>query len=347
MKKTLKYFLATTIAVVLLGVISISVILYWPFYYPGKREKIDVIVPWGAGFDQVTDTLKSREIICSKTMFKFAARILNETQNLRAGKFTLKKNMANKAVLDALVYGPQSYFKITLPEGYASRRYAGILSNELTLDSVKFMQLVYDTTFIQELEWEMPSLEGFLYPETYHFTYGVDEKQVIRTLVQQFKKTVPDSFWHAASEKGLTRREAVTLASIIEGEAMLDSEMPLIASVYHNRLNKGMRLQADPTIQYILPEGPRRLLKSDLRIDSPYNTYLYSGLPPGPINNPAVNAIRAAVYPAQTSYLYFVANGEGGHTFSKSLTQHLNAKRKFDQIRRELLRKERESQGEE
>ncbi|MDZ7722583.1 MAG: endolytic transglycosylase MltG [candidate division KSB1 bacterium] len=255
--------------------------------------------------------------------------------------------MSNKSALDALVRGPQSYFSVTLPEGYAARRYAGIFQKKLGLDSLNFMQLISDTNFIQKLGWEDPSLEGYLYPETYHFTYGVTEKQVIRTLVQQFRSTVPDSFWVAAEEQGMTRRDAVTLASIIEGEAMLDREMPLIASVYHNRLERDMRLQADPTIQYIIPESPRRLLNRDLKIDSPYNTYLYAGLPPGPINNPAVNAIRAAVYPAETSFLYFVADGKGGHTFSRTLTQHLNAKRKFDRIRREHRRKELNAQREE
>lgn len=347
MRKIVKYSLFALFSLIVTAGLTLSYILYWPFIPLSDAKEIDVIVPWGARFEQVTDTLKSRDIITDRTLFKITARLLGETQKLRAGKFTLHTHMSNNAALDALVHGPQSYFSITLPEGYASNRFAGIFHKELGLDSVLFMHLVTDSTFIKSLEWNEPSLEGYLYPETYHFTYGVTEEQVIRTLVQQFKETVPDSFWAAAEERGMSRREAVTLASIIEGEAMLDKEMPLISSVYHNRLKRGMRLQADPTIQYILPDGPRRLLNRDLRIDSPYNTYMYAGLPPGPINNPAVNAIRAAVYPSQTSFLYFVADGKGGHSFSRTLTQHLNAKRKFDQIRREYRRKQRESQGDE
>ena len=347
MKKITALIFITPAVLLTAAVLTLSVLFYWPFFQPKETQKVDIIVPWGAGFDEVTAALKERQIIRNKTCFKLTARLLGETRALRAGKFTLHQNMANKAALDALVYGPQSYFVITLPEGYPSRRYAAILQQELGLDSIKFMQFVTDTAFIQELGWEEASLEGYLYPETYHFTYGVEEKNVIRTLVQSFRNTVPDSFWAAAEEQGMSRRQAVTLASIIEGEAMLDHEMPLISSVYHNRLDQGMRLQADPTIQYIIPDGPRRLLNRDLKIDSPYNTYLYAGLPPGPINNPAVNAIRAAVYPAETPFLYFVADGKGGHTFSRTLTQHLNAKRKFDQIRKEHRRKERNAQREE
>ena len=139
-----------------------------------------------------------------------------------------------------------------------------------------------------------------------------------------------------------TLNDIITLGSIIEGEAMIDSEMPIISSVYHNRLRTGMLLQADPTIQYIIPDGPRRLLNKDLEIDSPYNTYRYAGLPPGPISNPSKKAVIAALRPADTKYFYFVANGDGSHTFSPNLRQHLRAKQKFDRLRRELYRKKQE-----
>jgi len=142
---------------------------------------------------------------------------------------------------------------------------------------------------------------------------------------------------------GLSTNDVLALASIIEGEAMIDSEMVFISSVYHNRLKKGMRLQADPTIQYIIPDGPRRLLNRDLEIDSPYNTYKYAGLPPGPISNPGILAIRAAVSPAKTDNIFFVADGKGGHIFTKTLRQHLRAKAKFDEIRREVAREKRKN----
>jgi UPF0755 protein len=141
--------------------------------------------------------------------------------------------------------------------------------------------------------------------------------------------------------------EVLTLASIIEGEAMVDTEMPIISSVYHNRLRRGMPLQADPTIQYIIPDGPRRLLYRDLKIDSPYNTYLYAGLPPGPINNPGVHAIRAALLPAESKYIYFVANGDGTHSFSENYSQHLRAKKRFDAYREQVAKEEQQKAGHE
>jgi UPF0755 protein len=137
---------------------------------------------------------------------------------------------------------------------------------------------------------------------------------------------------------GMTLHQVVTLASIIEGEAMVDAERPLISAVYHNRLRLHMPLQADPTIQYLVPGRGRRLLKSDLSIDSPYNTYLYPGLPPGPVNNPGMASIVAALHPAPVDYLYFVARGDGGHVFSRTLGEHLRAKARFDQVRRHVRR---------
>jgi UPF0755 protein len=135
--------------------------------------------------------------------------------------------------------------------------------------------------------------------------------------------------------------DILTIASIIEGEVIVDAERPIVASVYYNRLRKRIRLQADPTIQYIIPGAPRRLLIKDLEIDSPYNTYVYYGLPPGPINNPGKASIMAAIYPANTKYLYFVAKGDGSHVFSKTLSEHNRAKASFDKIRREVYRKQR------
>jgi UPF0755 protein len=141
-------------------------------------------------------------------------------------------------------------------------------------------------------------------------------------------------------ELGMDEKEIITLASIIEGEAIYDRERPVISGVYHNRLNIGMRLQADPTIQYIIEGSPRRLLNKDLKIKSPYNTYLNEGLPPGPINNPGIESIKAALYPVETDYLYFVAKGDGYHTFSRTKEEHNIAKRKFQKIRRQLKKQQ-------
>jgi UPF0755 protein len=217
-----------------------------------------------------------------------------------------------------------------------STKIAAILAHELEIDSCVILNLVRDPTFIDQLEVVAETLEGYLFPETYFFTFGVDEKQVITAMVQQFYRQIPDSVLEGENTLGYTLNEMLVLASIIEGEAMLASEMDTISSVYHNRLARHIPLQADPTIQFIIKSPPRRLLNRDLKIDSPYNTYKYAGLPPGPINNPGKDAIMAAIYPAQTQYLYFVANGDGSHSFSVTLAEHLRAKKKLDQLRKEL-----------
>jgi UPF0755 protein len=311
-------------------------VLYFPLSPPKNASEVDVIVRWGASFGRVADDLSEKGVIRDINQFKFTAELYDKTQKLRVGKFALKQGMSHYAALEALINGPQSYISLTLPDGYNSRRFAQIIERHLEIDSIKIVNLVADSAFISDLGIEARSLEGFLYPETYRFTFGIGAKQVLRTCVKQFQKMAPDSLWTAAKAKGWSVGDVLVMASIIEGEAMMDAEMPIISSVYHNRLKIGMRLQADPTIQFIIADGPRRLLHRDLRIDSPYNTYMYKGLPPGPINNPGIKSIRAAIYPAETKYIYFVANGDGTHSFSVSYKAHLRAKSKFDKIRKQV-----------
>ena len=179
--------------------------------------------------------------------------------------------------------------------------------------------------------------------KTYFFTYGMDEKEIIQLLVRNtlaiFKS---DSVQLKIQDLGMNMHKIVTMASIIEGEVVVDSERVLVSSVYHNRLKRGWLLGADPTIQYIIPGPPRRLLNQDLEIDSPYNTYKYRGLPPGPISNPGKNSILAALFPADTRYMYFVATGDGGHHFSRTSAEHARWKTKFNRIRREVRRNQRQ-----
>jgi len=163
-------------------------------------------------------------------------------------------------------------------------------------------------------------------------------------MVEEYKKHFTDNFQDRRKKIGMSEKEVITLASIIEGEAIYNTERPLISGVYHNRLEIGMRLQADPTIQYIVDGGPRRLLNKDLKIKSPYNTYLNYGLPPGPINNPGIESIKAALFPANTENLYFVARGDGYHTFSRTKNEHNKAKKEFQRIRR-LARKQKAKKG--
>ena len=212
------------------------------------------------------------------------------------------------------------------------------LSKELDFNYFEVLKLLSNEEFIRDLQVNSNTLEGYLFPETYYFFEGVDKTSVIKRLVKEHKKFWNDANLSKADSLGFTPYEITTLASIIEGEAIYDSERSIISAVYHNRLKIGMKLQADPTVQYIIDDGPRRLLNKDLRIKSPYNTYIYHGLPPGPINSPGEQSLIAALSPQDNDYLYFVAKGDGYHTFSRNEKEHERAKRAFQRVRKKVKR---------
>ncbi|MBN1997796.1 endolytic transglycosylase MltG [candidate division KSB1 bacterium] len=332
------------IAFVLLLVVlagSVTYLFFWPIR--PDSETVDFKIRWGAPISAVAAGLQQQGIVRSDKQFVFVVRLLRKLKRIRAGMFKLPKNSSNYKTLDRLINGPQTFVRITIPEGVDSRWIASVVAKKLDLDSLRFINWVNDPSFMNQLGIDASSLEGYLYPETYYVTYGLTEKEILKEFVNQFKNAVPPELFNAGEQNGFTMNEIMTLASIIEGEAVLAHEMPVISSVYHNRLKKSMRLQADPTIQYIIPGKPRRLLNRDLAIDSPYNTYRYAGLPPGPINNPGLDAIRAAVNPKQTGYLYFVATGDGGHRFSETWKGHLRAKAQFDAVRKQVARQKQEN----
>jgi UPF0755 protein len=218
------------------------------------------------------------------------------------------------------------------------------LENKLGIDPHEFEIACKNKLLLWKWGIDGDSFEGYLFPETYRFSEDESSQEIINRMVEEYKNHFIDEFKDRMNKLNMSEKEVITLASIIEGEAIYNTERPVISGVYHNRLEKGMRLQADPTIQYIVDDGPRRLLNKDLKIKSPYNTYLNYGLPPGPINNPGFESIKAALYPANTEFLYFVAKGDGYHTFSRTQKEHNTAKRKFHKLRR-LARRQKAKKG--
>jgi len=285
---------------------------------------------------QIADSLRVRGIIKNSENFLSAAKISRRAGQVKAGKYIILPRSSNLDLINLFVSGKAARQRLTIPEGVTAEAIAGLLQRELEVDSSAVMNLVNDKDFIDEVDIDAPNLEGYLYPNTYQFYWGDTPRDLISLLVAEFRKRVPDSLLARADSLGLTLHQAVTLASIIEGEARVDSERAIVSAVYWNRLQKGMRLQADPTIQYIIPGPPRRVLNRDLELDSPYNTYRYAGLPPGPVNNPGIKSILAALYPTSDRYLYFVARGDGSHAFSYTLEQHNAAKREFDRYRAQV-----------
>jgi UPF0755 protein len=330
----MKRFLLVSASLIVLAAALASYLVLWaPNSFKGDRF---VIVSRGETFSQVTDSLEKAGILRSRLLFSAAGRFRGLTTKMQIGKYRFKPGVSNTDILENLRYGMTlEAITITIPEGLRATRQAHFFARGLGIDSVRYMTLVHDSVFVRSFGVAAPSLEGYLMPNTYQFYWQADEADIIAEMVREFRKAVSDSLLGAASRDGTSLDEVLTLASIIEAETSVDSERTIVAGVYHNRLLKRMRLEADPTIQYILPDGPRRLYFSDLQRESPYNTYRHYGLPPGPINNPGLASITAALFPRKHKFLFFVATGGGGHTFSRTFTEHLKAIQSFRKRRAE------------
>ena len=319
-------------------------VIYWPQSNP--YERVEINIPKGVTLSQIGNILKEESIISNKRTFTMAVKSLGHEKNIPAGRYVLHNALNNRAIINQLVYGVPSLKSITVLEGWNIYQIANELEKELKISKKTFLRLCNDQRVIKLFNLEGNSLEGYLFPDTYTFAEGVDPYLVLTRMVNEFINNITKSMEVQAQEMNMSLLEVITLASIIEGEAIYDSERAIISAVYHNRLKRGMKLQADPTIQYIIDDGPRRLLNDDLKIESKYNTYLYRGLPPGPINSPGKESIIAALYPSVNEYLYFVARGDGYHTFSTNEKDHNKAKKKFQEVRRRVkLQKNRKVEG--
>ena len=309
---------------------------YWPQTNNGSMKKVRI--DHGTTLSTISDKLKKEGLVSNKWVFEFLTKIKGLEKSMQAGTFRLFNVHTNNEVVNNIVFGSPDRKKITFLEGWNMNQVARHLSEELNFNYPEVLKLLSDEALIQELQVNSNTLEGYLFPETYYFFEGVDVISVIKRLVKEHRKFWNDVNLSKADSLGFTPYEIITLASIIEGEAIYDSERSVISAVYHNRLKIGMKLQADPTVQYIIDDGPRRLLNKDLRIKSPYNTYMYQGLPPGPINSPGEQSLTAALSPQDNDYLYFVARGDGYHTFSRNEKEHERAKRAFQRVRKKVKR---------
>ena len=320
-------FLVITIFIALLFIMGY--IFFTPNYYQGNSPvKFDI--KKGEPFSQVVDRLFINGIIPSKSNFRIAAFFYGAEKRVRAARYYIPNGLSYLDLLDLFINGDCNFArKVVIGNGATINWIASKLQWQVYIDSVDFINKANDTDFLQSLGHYQPSLEGYLFPEEYEVYEHSSPEEVITLFYKGNKDFFVDSLKRRCDELGYSIHEILTLASIVEGETNLVQEMPKIAGVYHNRLNRGMKLQADPTIQYLLPGGWRRLLYKDLEIDSPYNTYMYEGLPPAPINNPRKDAIIAALYPEQHNYLYFVSNGNGGHKFSRTHSGHLKNVREY------------------
>lgn len=319
MAKLVKYL----IGIALLVTVAVWLIFYWhnpsPLFI--KTEEL-IIVPKGASFSQVADSLAKYNLIRSKFSFKLAAKLVGSSSKLRPGSYQIAYGLTNTEIISRLTATEFAMiFEVTFPEGSHIRRVASIAKVKLGIDSAAFIALCKDTAFIRTLgiPKEAKTVEGYLFPETYRFYVSVSPQELVKKMVAEWKEKVPDSLLRKAKDLHFTTHQLMTFASIVEAEANRPDERDTIAGVYWNRLKIGMKLDADPTNQYGL-ELNRPITASELRIAGAYNTYQNIGLPPGPINNPGKAAIIAALNPARHNKIYFVArrDGSGGHYFSRT-----------------------------
>jgi len=328
-------FLISLGAVVVLAALLAKayIAIYTPNPPRPRGEFAEISVEPGMTVQEIADLLKYKGVIRSAREFIFSAKLLRMEERIQAGVYPLPFGQSNSQLLLRLTTAGASAALITIPEGLISYEIAQLLQQEIGLDSALFMKAVFDSAMRAKNNITAPSLEGYLFPDSYHFYREMRPDWIVQRMVKRFCQVFDSSFQAAAAALNMSMNEAVTLASIIEGEMQNPYEDRIISAVYHNRLKKGMLLQADPTIQYVISNNRRRLYRSDLAIESPYNTYLHPGLPPGPVCNPGKRSLHAALNPAPVPYLFMVSQGDGTHAFSMNLTDHLLAKARLDSIR--------------
>ncbi|MFC1551806.1 endolytic transglycosylase MltG [Candidatus Latescibacterota bacterium] len=294
----------------------------------------------GMSAGEIADRLHGQKIIGSPGYFKFVSKLRGYSKRFKAGNHVISgaKSVHGLARLFTRIPPSPPDIKLTIVEGLNLWETASVLSSAAGIDSTEFIRLASDKNTASELKVDNDTLEGYLYPDTYFVVYDTTPREIIARLVGTFNGVFTDSLRERASEMDMNVNEVVTLASIIETEAQLDEDRAIVSQVFHRRLSLNRPLEANPTVQYAM-RSRRRVLDIDLEIDSPYNTYKHRGLPPGPIASPGKKSIIAALYPADTKYLYFMADGNGGHVFSRSLNEHNRAVRNYKRERSRAKRK--------
>lgn len=315
----------------LIGAVSILLLLLIVILSEAHKKRpytsAAISIPPGAGVWQIASILKSHHIIDRPLYFTLTARLKGLENSLKPGKYRFNNRMTTGEILDCLRKGKMITYSFTIPEGYNLKEIAGRLQDEGFVSSERFLSLCYDRDFISSLGLNGESLEGYLFPGTYHAVKEISEKDIITVMVDRFKKIIAP-YQGKIEELNTSLHPVVTLASLIEREVQKEEEKPLISAVFHNRLKKGMPLESCVTVLYALGYHKYPLTYNDLKIESPYNTYLHYGLPPGPICSPGRTSIEAALNPAPVPYFFFVAQQNGSHQFSETYLQHRMARMK-------------------
>lgn len=313
-----------------------STLLFYALTPVDQKNSIVLIeIPRGTSFTRSVEILEEAGLVKNRMLFYLLAISKNAHSHIKAGEYELATSMSPMEIVNKLVRGEIKSYKVTIPEDFTLKEIVSRLESLKLIDKKSFMATATDKRFLSYLGIEGTSAEGYLYPDTYILDRTMSAKDIIKIMVNQFWKMFTPEMRARAKELDMTNHDVVTLASIIGKESGYTDEKPLISAVFHNRLKKNMKLQSDPTALYNI-ENINGDIRKYLRKNTPYNTYRINGLPPGPIANPAIDSLRAALYPAQVDYLYFVSNRNGSHHFTANLSAHNRA----------ILRYQRESKKE-
>jgi len=331
-----KIFIYSSVIIFTLGVLSFAgIILFFSSPPSNGEEVVEVItIKPGSSLNQLSRLLQEKGVIRNQTFFYILARLRRVDTRIKFGEYQLSNRMFSNEVLNKIIQGKQIEYSITIPEGLTLLQIADLYSKKGLADKNKFIRMATDSDFAASLDINEEILEGYLFPDTYKFIRDIGERKIIFCMVQRFKEVYDKKIRERTKDVNLSQRKVVTLASMIEKETANSEEKKLISAVFHNRLKKNMRLQCDPTVIYGLDHFTGKLTKKDLKIYTPYNTYLIDGLPPAPISNPGIDSIRAVLYPAEVDYLYFVSKNDGTHYFSTTLSEHNQAVNKYQRSAR-------------
>ncbi len=328
---------ATIIALCLFFLIGVSLVGGFGYFLfsPNKKRGPDQVffVREGSTLKEVVDELEKKGIISSKNLFLLWARLMGYSREIKAGEYYLSSGMTPLKILKIISEGIIITYPVTIPEGFTKGQIGELLESKGVVDKGEFLSFAEDPDIAKRYDISGPGLEGYLYPDTYYFGKGLSPISVIDIMVKRFWKVIAP-FQERLKQLDMTLEEVVILASIVEKETARTEERPIIASVFLNRLKKGMRLESDPTVIYGIENFNGNITRKDLEHPTPYNTYVIQGLPPGPIANPGKEAIKAVLYPANNAYLYFVSKKDGSHYFSKTFSEHNQAVEIYQKKRR-------------
>jgi UPF0755 protein len=330
-----KSFSTIVLAVLFSLILAVGFLLNHVYFStPARRtQPVEVRVEQGDSLAAVVRKLREQNVITNERLFSLWARLRGVEKRIHRGLYRFEASVTPQEVLDRLVAGKGIFQSVTIPEGLTVREIADLLAKLQIVDKEKFIAEAADPELLAALGLREQGIEGYLFPSTYHFIPATPEKDIIITMAEQFRKVTLPVLAERDGRSQLTPHEIITLASIIEKETGIESERPLVSAVFHNRLRRQIPMQSDPTVIYGLKDFNGNLTRKDLQDSSPYNTYRIAALPPGPICNPSLSSVKAALFPADVPYLYFVSKNDGTHIFSETLDDHNQAVKTFQPVK--------------